>query len=663
MKNIKTVWNESDDISDKILLVFSDCTADTLKYCFLLKELQKKAKKLIFLAQSETFKLLKINGYDFDIFPSDTDLNTIEYDCYINLKDVKSISPQENFLDVNPQDFRLFRAQHVCDHRKFKVGLGFSEDIPFDLFKIYSKLKDIHVYLFMENKHEPVFSIFDWSFFTKDLYNLSLAIKCMHLIISNNEIVINLAGAMGKSVFALYKKEKDVNNYAESIKSFVNKEENRWDDVIAQIKPEIEYYRINLREKYLLACMAQVDQDISRSKISALETKATILAKLFFETQNNKYLLDFITTEKELYKRPKNHLISYYGNIATFLAFHTIHKKFAKKMWDKVICEIKPEEHPDFMFNYACLQCSEGNFEDFIKYYDYRFLKKLNPTPRFKVFKPAWDGEKNVSDKVLLITFEQGYGDTFLFSKYLDKVQKLFKEVIFVVQHGTQKVLHDSFPDVKVFSNREVNIDNLVFDYHISLLSLGKALNITPDKIKRKKWLTADKKKVKEFKKYFSKKNFNVGIFWESSKTNLQRYTDLKTLVPLGNINKVQLYSLHIEKEDFELNYIDKNINIKNIGKYFNDFSDTAAAIQNCDLIVSTDSSVLNLAGALGKKTFGLFNQFPEWRWYKLDGEDVGWFKTVKPFKSENKNDFSEAIKLISSEIEDLIRKNDRFKK
>ena len=68
------------------------------------------------------------------------------------------------------------------------------------------------------------------------------------------------------------------------------------------------------------------------------------------------------------------------------------------------------------------------------------------------------------------------------------------------------------------------------------------------------------------------------------------------------------MYSLAIDKKDIELNYFDDSINIINLGKHFKDFSDTAAAIENCDLVVATDSSVLNLAGALGKKTFAIFN-------------------------------------------------------
>ena len=102
-------------------------------------------------------------------------------------------------------------------------------------------------------------------------------------------------------------------------------------------------------------------------------------------------------------------------------------------------------------------------------------------------------------------------------------------------------------------------------------------------------------------------------------------------------------------------------MHIENLGKIFKDFSDTAGAIENCDLIITTDSSVLNLAGALGKKTFCLFNKYTEWRWYNLDAGDTGWYKSVKPFHAKKVNDFKPEIEKICEEIKELIKQDERF--
>ncbi|MBQ9688718.1 hypothetical protein IJV79_03670, partial [bacterium] len=195
--------------------------------------------------------------------------------------------------------------------------------------------------------------------------------------------------------------------------------------------------------------------------------------------------------------------------------------------------------------------------------------------------------------------------------------------------------------------------------YYLPLMSILTALNLYPTDYQVSRWLTADENKVKDFSKYIIKDKFNIGIFWESTKSYITRYTDLKYLLPFGHLDNVQLYNLQIDKEDFECNYPDPSVNVINLAKHFKDFSDTAAAIENLDLVISTDSSVMNLAGALGKKTFGLFCEIPEWRWFELEGESVVWLESVKPFQTKHGNDFSEVIPKISEEIKLLM--NEKF--
>ena len=81
---------------------------------------------------------------------------------------------------------------------------------------------------------------------------------------------------------------------------------------------------------------------------------------------------------------------------------------------------------------------------------------------------------------------------------------------------------------------------------------------------------------------------------------------------------------------------LSKDITIYDLGKEFKNFEDTACAMTCMDLIISTDNVVMNLAGALGIKTYCLFNVFSESRWYKTEGNDVGWYKSVKPFRAFN---------------------------
>jgi ADP-heptose:LPS heptosyltransferase len=114
----------------------------------------------------------------------------------------------------------------------------------------------------------------------------------------------------------------------------------------------------------------------------------------------------------------------------------------------------------------------------------------------------------------------------------------------------------------------------------------------------------------------------------------------------------VEFYSFQADEYAEQLKEIDKSIKIHNLAKHFNNFEDTACAMKCMDLIISTDNVVMNLAGALGIKTYGLFNVFTESRWYKTTGEDLGWYKSVKPFQAKTFNDWTNLIKEVKFAIQ-----------
>ena len=87
------------------------------------------------------------------------------------------------------------------------------------------------------------------------------------------------------------------------------------------------------------------------------------------------------------------------------------------------------------------------------------------------------------------------------------------------------------------------------------------------------------------------------------------------------------------------------------MGKTFNDFTDTACALKCMDVVITADNVILNLAGALGVKTFAIFNKYPNFRWYKLTGDDVGWYKSVKPFQVNDENHLKEILSKVFSMI------------
>ena len=108
--------------------------------------------------------------------------------------------------------------------------------------------------------------------------------------------------------------------------------------------------------------------------------------------------------------------------------------------------------------------------------------------------------------------------------------------------------------------------------------------------------------------------------------------------------DKIQLYSLQVGEASEQLKTLPNGGNIIDLGKTFSDFTDTANAVAGLDLVITSDNVILNLAGALGKRTYGIFNKYPNYRWFNLTGDNVVWYDSVKPFQCDNENDWNSAF-------------------
>ena len=124
------------------------------------------------------------------------------------------------------------------------------------------------------------------------------------------------------------------------------------------------------------------------------------------------------------------------------------------------------------------------------------------------------------------------------------------------------------------------------------------------------------------------------------------RDIELSKLQNILKLDGVDFYSFTMSDEDCE-GFIP-------LGKTFKDFTSTACALKNMDLVITTDNVILNLAGAMGIKTFGLFNKYPNFRWFKLTGEDTGWYKTVKPYQTEDNDYWTDIIFKVRNEISEM---------
>lgn len=282
-------------------------------------------------------------------------------------------------------------------------------------------------------------------------------------------------------------------------------------------------------------------------------------------------------------------------------------------------------------YNYGAFLISCGEFVEGHKYFQAR---STNIELQNK-----WDLSSDISDKTLLIHYEEGFGDTIMYCRFVPFMKNFAKKIVFLVQDELFELIKNS-PIIAEGIEITTDLAHIEYDVSMGLLDTPYVLKTIAEKLPfTDKYLEAGTKKIRK-----SDDKLKVGIAYhgDNSANYPGRDLDLSKFNSLANFDHIELYSLQYGEES-------SNPKIISLGKNFKDFTDTARAITNMDIVVTTDNVILNLAGALGVKTIGLFNKQTNYRWFKLDGEDVGWYESVKPLQADAQDDWTPVFsKLIS---------------
>lgn len=321
------------------------------------------------------------------------------------------------------------------------------------------------------------------------------------------------------------------------------------------------------------------------------------------------------------------------------------------------------ELNPDYINSYLNLGIAyllNKNFEEGWKYYERRYDGLEEPAPKLSSPKPKWDGE-SLKGKTIYVIKEQGLGDTIQFVRFLPMLKQFEPDkIIFKTQKSLETILKFSniFPEIDIVSESlpEKYVD---FDVYIALLSLPYYLKINEQNISfQDGYLKADLEKVLSYKhKFFNNDKFKVGIFWQGSashKSDSKRSVPLEYFYPIFNLPNIQIYSLQKGFGEEQLENLPEEYNIINLGQTFKDFSDTAAAIENLDLVITIDTAIAHLAGALSKKVWIVLPEEPEWRWF-MDEDSTAWYKSARLFRPELYKDRRKIFDKISQKLANIL--------
>lgn len=289
-------------------------------------------------------------------------------------------------------------------------------------------------------------------------------------------------------------------------------------------------------------------------------------------------------------------------------------------------------------WNLSLLFLEQGKFKNGWNYYEYGKKCGARPDPKFK-FGKLWTGNEDLKGKKILLYSEQGFGDVFQFCRYIELVHKLGGKVIF----QTYKKLKCILKNLKgVYKILDTNQKIEKFDYYNSIMSLPKAFN-TDEKniINKTPYIFLDNNYILKWKKILSFKDIKIGICCNSKKNNgWFRDFDIKYFSKIYKLNNVKLISL--EKNTNYKRLFPDIIEFKNLD-IEKSFMDTAAIIKNIDLVITCDTSIAHLSGALGKKTLIVLNYKNDWRW-GINEEKTIWYPNAILFRNKKENEWESSF-------------------
>jgi tetratricopeptide (TPR) repeat protein len=321
--------------------------------------------------------------------------------------------------------------------------------------------------------------------------------------------------------------------------------------------------------------------------------------------------------------------------------------------YDKAIA-LKPEFGDAYRNQSLCLLLL-GRFEQGWRQYEWR--KKCDKPIAARFYpQPLWLGEEDISGKTLFVWWEQGFGDTIQFCRYAKLVEARGAKVIMSVQQPLHELLKQISPTIEIINTDEVPTD---FDYHCPLLSLPLAFGTTLETIPAQQpHLKADEQlRLAWSARLPPKTKPRIGLVW-SGRTDLpkreDRAIDLEQLL-LFLSPDADWICLQKEIREKDLSVLQQLGSIAFFGVDLSDFSDTAALLDAMDLVITIDTSVAHLAGAMGKPVWILLPYSPDWRWL-LDRDDSPWYPSARLFRQQQIGNWAGVINQVKDELRSVTR-------
>ena len=300
---------------------------------------------------------------------------------------------------------------------------------------------------------------------------------------------------------------------------------------------------------------------------------------------------------------------------------------------------------------------STGDFDRGWRQYEWRKRLKERFGDR-SLPEPAWTGAEPIAGETILIHSEQGFGDALQFFRYVALVEARGASVVLWTQPALVPFLRQSAPAARVVAENELPGS---YDRQVALMSLPLAFQTRLDTIPHAvPYLKADPERTAKWRARLGGQGFKVGICWQGS----TKGADLGKSFPVANfeavagIASVRLVSLQKGEGAEQLQSLPAGMKVESFVDEMDlpgeAFLDTAAMIESLDLVITTDTSIAHLAGALARPVWVALKRAPDWRWGR-EGSDMPWYPTMRLFRQRVAGEWGSVFAEIAAALRGLV--------
>ncbi|NEU96124.1 tetratricopeptide repeat protein [Bradyrhizobium uaiense] len=310
--------------------------------------------------------------------------------------------------------------------------------------------------------------------------------------------------------------------------------------------------------------------------------------------------------------------------------------------------------HANARSGLGILLLMRGEFGEGLDEYEWRLRSTERKGPRFPEI--PWAGG-SLAGKHIYVQAEQGFGDTLQFARYIPPLARRASRVTLRVHQQLVTLFRESLPGITVLGDRG---DPAPYHCDAVLLSLPRLFRTRLESIPSDvRYLRAPADAAQRWGKHLAKmRGLKVGLVWAGNPEHVndsRRSLDLKVLAALFEVQGASFASLQFGPRTADLKKRKGKPAIEDLGARFEDFADTAGAVDALDLVITVDTSVAHLAGALGKPVWVLLPWVSDWRWM-LNREDNPWYPTMRLFRQKRGESWTDIVPRIVKELAAVVQ-------